>query len=87
MPNGEITSHQLRVLGNQIKPYGDELGVGDITTRGNFQLRGITLGDADKVIQAVQECGLSNVQSGEQCNSVAAFIISFSRNDRSLCPY
>lgn len=68
VPNGEITSHQLRVLGNLIKPYGDELGVGDITTRANFQLRGITLGDADKVIQAVQECGLSNVQSGNLAN-------------------
>ena len=63
VPNGEITSNQLRVLGSQIKPYG-EMGVGDITTRANFQLRGITLEDADKVIQAVQACGLSNVQTG-----------------------
>ena len=63
MPNGEVTSNQLRVLGSQIKPYG-EMGVGDITTRANFQLRGITLEDADKVIQAVQACGLSNVQTG-----------------------
>jgi len=33
VPNGEITSKQLRVLGEQLKPFGDELGVGDITSR------------------------------------------------------
>lgn len=64
VPNGEITSTQLRVLGNLIKPYGDEQGVGDITSRANFQLRGITVADSDKVMKAVQECGLSSVMSG-----------------------
>lgn len=66
MPNGEITSTQLRVLGNLIKPYGDEQGVGDITSRANFQLRGITVADSDKVMKAVQECGLSSVMSGAE---------------------
>lgn len=64
MPNGEITSHQLRTLGNLQKPYGDEQGVGDITSRANFQLRGIPLKDADMVVKAVQDCGLSSVMSG-----------------------
>ena len=66
VPNGEITSTQLRVLGNLIKPYGDEQGVGDITSRANFQLRGIPLGDSAMVAEKVQECGLSNVMTGMQ---------------------
>ena len=70
VPNGEITSRQLRVLGELMKPYGDEQGVGDITTRANFQMRGITLEDAPKVIEAVQACGLSNVQSGKNSTSL-----------------
>ena len=64
VPNGEITSAQLRVLGKLIKPYGDEQGVGDITSRANFQLRGITVADSDKVMKAVQDCGLSSVMTG-----------------------
>lgn len=74
MPNGEITSSQLRTLGTLLKPYGDELGVGDITSRANFQLRGIPMDDADMVCKAVQECGLSNVMSGELSNMAEAFI-------------
>lgn len=66
VPNGEITSSQLRVLGNLQRPYGDEQGVGDITSRANFQLRGIPMSDADMVVKAVQDCGLSSVMSGKR---------------------
>lgn len=76
VPNGEITSEQLRVLGNLIKPYGDEIGVGDITTRANFQLRGIPLGDADMVAKKVQECGLSNVQTGPHSSICSEKLLS-----------
>ena len=36
MPNGELTSEQLRFLGESIAPYGEE-GCADITTRANIQ--------------------------------------------------
>jgi sulfite reductase beta subunit-like hemoprotein len=50
VPNGELTSAQLRALGDQIKPLGAD-GCGDITTRANIQLRGMTLAEADKIFQ------------------------------------
>ena len=61
MPNGEITSKQLRVLGEQLKPFGDELGVGDITSRyaqievgnldANKRFRGAVSSDVGVVIE------------------------------------
>jgi hypothetical protein len=50
VPNGELTSKQLRALGDQIRPLGED-GCGDITTRANIQLRGMTLAEADKIFQ------------------------------------
>ena len=38
MPNGELTSEQLRFLGASIAPYGAD-GCADITTRANMQAR------------------------------------------------
>lgn len=38
MPNGELTSEQLRFLGDCIAPYGED-GCADITTRANIQAR------------------------------------------------
>ena len=39
-------------------------GCGDITTRANVQLRGITLAEADKVFAGLQTVGLSSVSTG-----------------------
>ena len=58
VPNGDLTSEQLTWLGDCIAPYGEE-GCGDITTRANAQLRGITLAEADKIAQGMVEHGLS----------------------------
>ena len=44
VPNGDLTVKQLRFLGDCIKPL--EGGCGDITTRANIQLRGVTLNEA-----------------------------------------
>ena len=44
VPNGDLTVEQLRFLGDCIKPL--EGGCGDITTRANIQLRGVTLKEA-----------------------------------------
>lgn len=38
LPNGEVTSDQLRYLASVLEPYGED-GCGDITTRANLQVR------------------------------------------------
>ena len=63
VPNGELTSEQLRFLGSSIAKYGDN-GCADVTTRANIQLRGIVLEDADEIIQGLSDIGLSSVMSG-----------------------
>ena len=63
VPNGELTVQQLRFLGNAIAPFGDA-GCGDITTRANVQLRGLTLAEADQIFAGLQRVGLSSVQTG-----------------------
>ncbi len=39
VPNGELSSEQLRFMGESIAPYGED-GCADITTRANIQVRG-----------------------------------------------
>lgn len=64
VPNGIITSTQARVCADLVAPYGDAMGVFDITTRMNLQLRGIALEAASEVVDKVMECGLSTHMSG-----------------------
>lgn len=64
LPNGEVTSEQLRFLGDAIAPFGDD-GCADITTRANLQLRGMTLAEADLIFSGLRKVGLSSVMSGE----------------------
>jgi sulfite reductase beta subunit-like hemoprotein len=63
VPSGELTSEQLRRLANCVRPYGEK-GCGDITTRANIQLRGITMEDASSVYNEVQDMGLTSVMTG-----------------------
>ena len=56
VPNGELSAKQLRFLGDQIAPLAG--GCGDITTRANVQLRGMTLAEADKIFEARGAPGL-----------------------------
>ncbi|WZN63984.1 ferredoxin--nitrite reductase [Chloropicon roscoffensis] len=63
LPNGVVTSDQLRVLA-QITEEAGEGGCGDITTRQNFQLRGITLQDVPDIFDRLEGCGLTTIQSG-----------------------
>jgi hypothetical protein len=63
VPNGELTSGQLRELAACIAPYGKD-GCGDITTRANIQLRGIPLKDASDVVNSVQDMGLTSFMTG-----------------------
>lgn len=63
VPNGILNSEQLRYFSTAIKPYGED-GCGDITTRMNIQLRGITLDDASDICDNFYKIGLTSFMSG-----------------------
>ena len=63
IPNGVISSEQMRVLADIIQRYGED-GTGDITTRQNLQLRGVRLEDIPDVFAKMKSVGLTSVQSG-----------------------
>ena len=62
-PNGVVTSDWLRFYADSIEPYGPDIGVIDITTRQNIQLRGVALEDADKIIDGLHARGQTPIQS------------------------
>jgi sulfite reductase (ferredoxin) len=57
LPNGLLTSHQLRVISGITKKYARNLA--DITTRQNIQLHWLTIADLVDVVDALNEIGLS----------------------------
>ncbi len=63
VPNGVVSSEQMRVLADVIQRYGED-GTGDITTRQNLQLRGIRLEDIPDIFTKMKAVGLTSVQSG-----------------------
>ncbi len=63
LPNGVITSEQMRVLGEIVQRYGDD-GSADITTRQNLQLRGIRIEDLSDIFRRFEKVGLTSIQSG-----------------------
>ena len=63
MPNGILTSSQMRVLAQVVQRYGDD-GCADITTRQNIQLRGIRIEDLPDIFNRFHAVGLTTVQSG-----------------------
>lgn len=63
VPNGILSSDQLRYFASVLKPYGEH-GCADITTRMNIQLRGVTLDDAADICAGLYEHGLTSVMSG-----------------------
>ncbi|GAB4182070.1 MAG: ferredoxin--nitrite reductase [Coleofasciculaceae cyanobacterium] len=63
MPNGILSSIQMRVLAEVVQRYGDE-GSADITTRQNIQLRGIRIEDIPDIFSRFEQVGLTSVQSG-----------------------
>jgi len=63
VPNGIISSEQMRVLGEIVQRYGDD-GNADITTRQNLQLRGIRIEDLPDIFQRLKSVGMTSVQSG-----------------------
>jgi ferredoxin-nitrite reductase len=63
IPNGVLTSNQIRVVASIVERYGEN-GSCDITTRQNLQLRGILLCDLPEILRRLREAGLSSIQSG-----------------------
>jgi ferredoxin-nitrite reductase len=64
IPNGIVTSDQMRYFGESVRPWGPEVGVVDITTRANIQLRGMPLEGASDIYKGLQERGMTSVMSG-----------------------
>lgn len=63
IPNGILTSGQMRVLAEVAQRYGED-GNADITTRQNIQLRGIRIEDLPDIFQKFEQAGLTSIQSG-----------------------
>ncbi|MBD0345734.1 MAG: ferredoxin--nitrite reductase, partial [Coleofasciculus sp. Co-bin14] len=63
IPNGILTSTQMRVLAEVVQRYGED-GSADITTRQNLQLRGIRIEDISDIFRRFESVGLTSVQSG-----------------------
>ncbi len=63
LPNGIMTSSQMRTLAAIIQRYGDE-GYADITTRQNLQLRGVRIEDLPEIFAQLQAVDLTSVQTG-----------------------
>ncbi|APB34076.1 nitrite reductase [Gloeomargarita lithophora Alchichica-D10] len=63
VPQGILTAAQMQVLA-QILADCEADGVGDITTRQNIQLRGIDFANIPHIFQALEQVGLTSVQSG-----------------------
>lgn len=63
LPNGITTSEQTRYLASVIRKYGEE-GCADVTTRQNWQIRGVVLPDVPEILKGLEEVGLTSLQSG-----------------------
>ncbi|TVQ51882.1 MAG: ferredoxin--nitrite reductase [Spirulina sp. DLM2.Bin59] len=63
LPNGILTTEQMRVLATVVQRYGED-GSADITTRQNLQLRGIHLEDIPDIFAKFKAVGITSIQSG-----------------------
>lgn len=63
VPNGIVNSDQMRFYADCVEKYGPELGVVDITTRANIQLRGVKLEDSVHIIDGLHARNQTSFQS------------------------
>ncbi|MCO5564614.1 hypothetical protein L7F22_018279 [Adiantum nelumboides] len=63
LPNGVTTSEQTRYLASVIERYGDA-GCADVTTRQNWQIRGVVIADVPDILEGLKGVGLYSLQSG-----------------------
>lgn len=62
IPNGLLSSDQMRVLASVVEKCGEH-GVADITTRQSIQMRGILIEDVPEMFEKFRSVGLTSVQS------------------------
>ena len=62
IPNGLLSSDQMRVLASVVEKCGEH-GVADITTRQNIQMRGILIEDVPEMFDKFRSVSLTSVQS------------------------
>ena len=72
-PNGTTNSELFRFFADSVEPYGD-IGVIDITTRQNIQLRGMTLEDGADILKGLHARGATSIQSA------LMFFLALSKN-------
>ena len=65
LPNGLLTSHQLRVIGDLTKKYARNLA--DITTRQNIQFNWIKLAELPDALADLAEVGIHAMQTSGNC--------------------
>ncbi|MBI4779910.1 MAG: ferredoxin--nitrite reductase [Oscillatoriophycideae cyanobacterium NC_groundwater_1537_Pr4_S-0.65um_50_18] len=63
LPAGILTSQQMRVLAEIVQRYGED-GNADITTRQNFQLRGVRIEDVPDIFRRLKAVEMTSIQSG-----------------------
>jgi ferredoxin-nitrite reductase len=63
LPQGIISSAQMRTLAEIVQRYGSD-GCADITTRQNLQLRGVRIEDIPDIFARLQQVDLTSIQSG-----------------------
>ena len=63
VPNGIVNSDQMRFYADSVEKYGEDLGVVDITTRANIQLRGAKIEDAPDIIDGLHARNQTSFQS------------------------
>ncbi|XP_073028782.1 ferredoxin--nitrite reductase, chloroplastic-like [Primulina eburnea] len=63
LPNGVSTTAQVRYLASVIRKYGKD-GCADVTTRQNWQIRGVVLPDVPEILKGLEAVGLTSLQSG-----------------------
>lgn len=63
LPNGVTNADSFRFYADSVEPYGPDLGVIDITTRQNIQLRGVLLEDSDRIIDGLHARGQTSLHS------------------------
>ncbi len=59
IPNGFLTSHQLRTIAGLTKQYAR--GIADITVRQNIQLHWVTIESLPEILEALWACGLNTL--------------------------
>ena len=64
IPNGILHSGHMRFYADTVRKYGPEIGVVDITTRMNIQLRGMPIEDGADILKGLQALGQTSVMSG-----------------------